>query len=229
MRKFNTHSAFDCTHGISNTRLNIEYIELNTANSVQLQARANGNIVAFNHSFSPRHTNFANGGPGDISFHGFAYANLVEGNVVERIHIGDAGPVGEGNLVHRNCVTSGPLTIDNSPNAIQSLYSNAVYGSDELLQTTVMPPVLPETPLPRSYIQIGTAFFDEDGVNVSALALAPSLINNWFNGQQWDSAEATPLSYYGTSHKPILNGSVTGSWHSDCLIPAVGNAATQVR
>ncbi len=193
--------------------------------SILFNASANGNIVAFNHSFSPRHTNFANGGPGDISFHSFAYANLVEGNVVERIHIGDAGPVGEGNLIHRNCVTSGPLTIDNSPDAIQSFYSNAVYGSDIQLQNTFMPPVLPETPLPRSYIQSGTVLFDEDGVNVNAIARTPSLKNNWYKGQLRPTAETTPLSYYGTRYEPLLSASITGSWQRDCRIPAAGNMA----
>jgi len=193
--------------------------------SILFNSSANGNIVSFNHSFLPRHTNFADGGPGDISFHSFAYANLVEGNVVERIHIGDSSPVGEGNLIHRNCVTSGPLTIDNSPDAIQSLYSNGIYGSNDQLQTTIMPPVLPETPLPRPYIQEGNTIFDEDGVYVSAVAQAPSLINNWYQGRQWDSAAATRLSYYGTDFTPLLNGSFTGTWQTDCSIPAVRNAA----
>jgi len=193
--------------------------------SILFNSSANGNIVAFNHSFSPRHTNFANGGPGDISFHSFTYANLVEGNVVERIHIGDASSVGGGNLIHRNCATSAPLTIDNSPNALQHLYSNAVYGSNEQLQNTIMPPVLPESPNARPYIQPGTTLFDEDGVNVSANAVAPSIINNWFRGQQWHVSAATPLSYYGSSYQPLLSGTITGLWRTDCAIPAVGQAA----
>jgi len=190
--------------------------------SILFNASANGNIVAFNHSFSPRHTNFAEGGPGDISFHSFTYGNLVEGNVVERIHIGDASPVGEGNLIHRNCVTSGPLTVDNVPDAIQSVYTNAIYGSDERLQNTIMPPVLPETPSPRPYVQLGNTVFDEDGVTISTVALAPTLINNWHRGQLWNLAATTPLSYYASAFEPLLTGPISGNWRNDCAIAAVG-------
>lgn len=192
--------------------------------SILFNGGANGNVVAFNHSFSPRHTNFAEGGPGDISFHGFSYANLVEGNVVERIHIGDAGPVGEGNLIHRNCLTSGPLTVDNSPGAVQNLYANAIYGSNALLQSTFMPAVLPETPEPRPYLQSGNTIFDDDGVSVSASARLPSLVNNWYRGEQFDIETDVPETYYNTRFSPLLADGVTDNWQHDCRTPAVLNA-----
>jgi len=189
--------------------------------SLIFNGSANGNVVAFNHSYSPRHTRFAEGGPGDISFHSFAYANLVEGNVVERIHVGDGGHIGDGNLIHRNCVTSGPLTVDNSPDATQSFFTNAIYGSDEQLQNTIMPAVLPQRPSPRPYLPAGSTIFDEDGVEVGPNAAAPALTNNWFQGQLWNRAQATQLSYYGTGFEPLLTGTVSGNWRNDCLIPAV--------
>lgn len=192
--------------------------------SIILNAGVNGNIIAFNHSFTPRHTKFYEGGPGDISFHNFTYANLVEGNVVERIHVGDSGPVGEGSLIHRNCVTSGPITIGNSPGAIQSVYSNAAYGSDIQLQNTIMPPVLPEAPDPRPYLQPGSTLFDEDGVYVSSVALSPSLKNNWYQARLWNTTEATQSSYYGSNFAPLLTNTITGDWQRDCRIPAVVNA-----
>ncbi|MFK7997440.1 MAG: hypothetical protein AB8B87_25165 [Granulosicoccus sp.] len=192
--------------------------------SILLNASANGNVIAFNHSFSPRHTNFFEGGPGDVSFHGFSYANLVEGNVVERIHIGDSGPVGEGNLVHRNCLTSGPMTVGNSPDAVQSLYTNAMYGTDVLLQATIMPPVLPEAPLPRPYLQTGASLFDDDGFAISASALEPSLKNNWYRGRQSSVTFETPDSYYGSLFSPLLKLPATGGWIADCRIPAMVKA-----
>lgn len=186
--------------------------------AIVLNKAANGNVIAHNHSRSPRHTNFAEGGPGDISFHHFAYANLVEGNIVERIHIGDASEVGAGNLIYQNCLTSGPLTIDNSPGARQFLVDNAIYGSDIQLQETIMPPVLPQTPRARPYLQPGNSLFDEDGLSISANAEPPYALNNWYRSSAWNPAQRIATSFYGSRFNLLLSGSVSGNWRRDCRI-----------
>lgn len=189
--------------------------------AILLNQGANGNVVAFNHSQMPRHTNFANGGPGDISFHHYAFANLVEGNVVERIHIGDAGAVGGGNMIHRNCLTSGPLTVDNSPDATQYLIGNVMYGSDDRLRLTIMPPVLPETPNPRPYLGTGSTLFGPGGITLSPVARAPVLSDNWHAGTRGDVTITPRNSYYGSAFPPAPDTVITGNWLSDCAIPAV--------
>jgi len=195
--------------------------------SILLQEGANGNVVAFNYSSSPRHTNFVTGGPGDISFHGFSTANLIEGNVVERIHIGDASVVGEGNAVVRNCLTSGPLTLENSPFR-QTFLGNAMYGSDAQLQSTQMPPVLPQAPDAKPYLNSGETLFDADGVTlVGEVAVTPIGFDNWYNAQRWavgidtDSPTSVRASYYGSGFAAILDSPISGEWQTDCAIPAV--------
>ncbi|MFK7995041.1 MAG: hypothetical protein AB8B87_12935 [Granulosicoccus sp.] len=186
--------------------------------SIILNSAANGNVIAYNYSHSPRHTNFAEGGPGDISFHHFAYGNLVEGNIVERIHIGDAGAVGSGNMIFQNCVTSGPLTIDNSPGATQFIVDNAIYGSDDSLQNTVMPPVLPEKPTQRPYLQEGVGIFDEDGISVSENAAPLFLRNNWYDSVFWQPAKTISSSFYGSQFNPVISNRISGNWQDDCYI-----------
>lgn len=195
--------------------------------AILLQEGANGNVVALNHSAEPRHTNFARGGPGDISFHGAANANLIEANVVERIHIGDAGPVGSGNVVLRNCLTSGPLTLENVP-AVQYLAGNAIFGSDGQLMNTLMPPVLPQLPQARPYLDSNESLFDLDGiVFTSTAAQAPIAIGNWHGGRRWsrgapdDSMAGLPSTLYGNGRSIILNDPISGYWPDDCRIPAV--------
>lgn len=186
--------------------------------SIVLNKAASGNVVAHNYSSSPRHTNFAEGGPGDISFHHFAYGNLVEGNIVERIHIGDASEVGAGNLIYQNCITSGPLTIDNSPGARQFLVENAMYGSDRQLQNTIMPPVLPETPRARPYLQPGNSLFDENGLSISANAAPPYALNNWYQSRGWNPSQRIATSFYGSRFNRLISGSISGNWQRDCRI-----------
>jgi hypothetical protein len=183
-----------------------------------LNKAANGNVIAHNYSRSPRHSNFAEGGPGDISFHHFAYGNLLEGNIVERIHIGDASEVGAGNLIYQNCITSGPLTIDNSPSARQFLVENAIYGSDSRLQKTVMPPVLPQTPRARPYLQAGNSLFDENGLSISANAALPFTLNNWYQSRNWNPSQRLATSIYGSRFDLLISDSLSGNWRQDCRI-----------
>ena len=196
--------------------------------SILLQEGANGNVVARNHSREPRHTNFARGGPGDISFHGAANANLIESNVVERIHLGDAGAVGAGNAVLRNCLTSGPLTVENVP-AVQYLAGNALYGSDARLMDTFMPPVLPELLQSRPYLLPGENLFDEDGIVLTSLqAVTPVARANWHAGRRWSqgtpdaSALTLPRTLFGSNQPVFLDDPISGYWPEDCRIPAVG-------
>lgn len=195
--------------------------------SILLNQAANGNVIAHNYSSSPRHTNFAEGGPGDISFHHFAYGNLVESNIVERIHIGDASRVGGGNLIYQNCITSGPLTIDNSPDARQFLLENAMYGSDSQLSTTIMPPVLPEAQNPRPYLQSGNSLFNKNGVLVSADA-APALTqNNWYQNQYWNPAPRINTSFYNSRFHLLISDNLSGNWQQDCRIATGQNHSLQ--
>ncbi|MFK8080244.1 MAG: hypothetical protein AB8B97_08170 [Granulosicoccus sp.] len=197
--------------------------------AILLNIGASGNVVAFNYSYEPRHPNFLTGGPADISFHHFTYANLVEGNVVERIHVGDSNEVGGGNLVHRNCLTAGPLTVGQSPNAVQTFYTNVMYGSNAELQSKFMPYVEPMPTDGRFYLEPGTQIFDDDGITVEANTLEPTLANNWFAGEQRDITVETPDSYYGSSFSPLVKQAPTGNWMADCTIPAYLNAQGLVR
>jgi hypothetical protein len=186
--------------------------------SILLNKAASGNVIAHNYSSSPRHTNFAEGGPGDISFHHFAYGNLVEGNIVERIHVGDASAVGAGNLIYQNCITSGPLTVENSPGARQFLIDNAIYGSDSRLQRTLMPPVLPQAPRARPYLQPGTTLFDPNGLSISANAAPPYARNNWYRSSGWNPSQRIATSFYGSRFNLLNSGSISGNWQQDCRI-----------
>lgn len=203
--------------------------------SILLQEGANGNVVALNHSAEPRHTNFARGGPGDISFHGSANANLIEANVVERIHIGDAGPVGSGNVVLRNCLTSGPLTLENVP-VMQYLAGNAMYGSDAQLMNTYMPPVLPQKLYTRAYLEANSSLFDNDGIIfTSAIAKAPVALGNWYRNQLWSDGlpQVTdiqiPATLYSSNTHNFLAGPISGYWPDDCRIPALQRLSDYVR
>lgn len=196
----------------------------NLRHSIVLHAGATANVVAFNHSSSPRHTNFVDGGPADISFHGYAVANLVEGNVVERIQITDAGTPGRYNTVLRNCLTSGPLTVANDADH-QWLLGNAMYGTNEALRSKTMPAV--EGSSARAYLQFGDVF-DEDGI----AELTP-IPNTWASGNFYLGAKHSggasltrstptrqiPTSLYGSTLSPILTNP-TGSVAVDCQIPA---------
>ena len=174
--------------------------------SMLLQDGAVGNVVAFNRSGDARHINFPDGGPADISFHSYAVANLVEGNVVERIHLNDAGVPGPYNTILRNCLTSGPVTLD-GPTRDERVIGNAMFGSNDELRSRLMP-AFETLDNPRPYLLYNDVF-DEDGV----LILDPSdnltLHQNWYQGDRFGSdlgvGTSTPDSFYGSSFAPILD------------------------
>ena len=108
--------------------------------AILLHAGAAGNVVRDNVNENPRHPNFVEGGPADISFHGYASGNLVMGNSIERIQINDAGTPGPNNAIVGNTLRVGPLTLDNNVDNL-TLLGNDMQGSVEALRSKTMPPV----------------------------------------------------------------------------------------
>ncbi len=106
--------------------------------SILLQGAAAGNVVRSNDSDEPRHPNFVQGGPADISFHNYASANLVFANTVTRIQINDAGRPGPHNAMLFNTLRTGPLTLDYGANNL-TLVGNKMNGSVEDLRRRIMP------------------------------------------------------------------------------------------
>ncbi len=96
--------------------------------SMLLHVGAAGNVVSGNSSTDAIHPNFQNGGPADMSFHGYASSNLVINNTLLRTHISDAGKPGPNNMIAFNTFTSGPLTIANGANNLTVL-NNTFDGS----------------------------------------------------------------------------------------------------
>ncbi len=106
--------------------------------SILLQGAAAGNVVRSNDSDEPRHPNFVQGGPADISFHNYAAGNLVFANTVTRIQINDAGRPGPHNAMLFNTLRTGPLTLDyGADNLI--LVGNKMNGSVGDLRSKMMP------------------------------------------------------------------------------------------
>lgn len=72
--------------------------------SMMLHIGANGNVLMNNFSTDSYQDDGSNWVPPDVSFHGhYAYSNLVEGNLVSEIGIGDYwGPTGPDNVIFRN-------------------------------------------------------------------------------------------------------------------------------
>jgi|GEM_PF-3844229 len=107
--------------------------------SMILNLGAAANALLYNFSTEPVHPNFERGGPADISFHGnYTSANLVEGNVVQRISITDDCCKSERhNTLLRNCLLSSPLTLNLGSDG-QNLVANAIYGSDAALRRTLI-------------------------------------------------------------------------------------------
>ncbi|MEZ5277998.1 MAG: glycosyl hydrolase family 28-related protein [Opitutaceae bacterium] len=73
---------------------------------------ATGNVFAYNYSFGGEWD--SSGVPPDLSGHGhYAFANLLEGNIVEYVHASDYwGPIGPNNVFLRNRVTLRGIDID---------------------------------------------------------------------------------------------------------------------
>ncbi|MFW2383825.1 MAG: glycosyl hydrolase family 28-related protein [Acidimicrobiales bacterium] len=176
--------------------------------SMLLHGGATANVVAYNTSTEPRHPNFVNGGPADMSFHGYAVANLVEGNIVERMQLTDAGSAGPNNAIVRNCFTSGPPTLKNGPEAAL-LIGNTVLGTNDTLRQRVMPAV--EWSGPRPYTK--SSLFDDDGVLVQGDAPGLVLDGNWFGGSVSGSA-TPPRSAFSTAER--VPETPSGSYRSDC-------------
>ncbi|MEM9654792.1 MAG: hypothetical protein AAGA65_22060 [Actinomycetota bacterium] len=135
--------------------------------SILLHAGAAGNVVRNNRSETPRHPNFVEGGPADISFHGYASGNLVIGNSIERIQLTDAGRPGPNNAVVGNTLRVGPLTLDNGVDKL-TLLGNQMLGSVDALRATNMPSVAADStagnPSPvRSYWSYGYDPFGRSG------------------------------------------------------------------
>lgn len=135
--------------------------------SILLHAGASGNVVRNNQSYEPRHPNFVEGGPADISFHGYASGNLIMGNSVERIQLNDAGQPGPNNAVVGNTLRVGPLTLDNGISNL-TLLGNDMQGSVAELRNRHMPSVAAVStagnPSPvRSYWSYGYDPFGRSG------------------------------------------------------------------
>ena len=172
------------------------------------------NVAAFNYARNPVHPNHTEGGPADLSFHGFSVANLVEGNVMERIHLSDAGATGQHNTVLRNCLYAGPLTVQRALRG--NFVGNAMFGSSSRLRSRQMPAAV--GPIRNSnavvvtpahpYLEDATEIFDSRGLRI--LTDLPANVgnlfsNNWYNGSRSDTGASIPTSYYNSSYAPILS------------------------
>lgn len=177
--------------------------------SMLLHDGATRNVVAYNHSSDPRHPNFVDGGPADMSFHGVATANLVEGNIVSRVQLTDAGVAGAHNTILRNCVTSGPPTIRNEPTDAW-LIGNSILGSNAAVKATIMPAV--DWSAERPYTT--SDLFDADGILVQGAAPGLLISGNWFAGQVSGDAGSIPKSAIRTAAEvPTVP---TGAASTDC-------------
>jgi hypothetical protein len=108
--------------------------------SMLLQAGANGNVFAYNHSADPYWQNVVVNSSGDIALHGnYPYCNLFEGNVVSHIWSDNShGANGKFNTVFRNrmysygfSITSGDSmnVVDNEMIAYTPFYGNYNLGT----------------------------------------------------------------------------------------------------
>ncbi|MEM7339451.1 MAG: hypothetical protein AAF467_12440 [Actinomycetota bacterium] len=197
---------------------------------------AAGNAFVFNHAWDGHHTNFPYGGPPDIILHGPAHANLFEGNVIERIYIGD-NPTGANNVFLRNCLTTGPLSYQYG-RGTQLIVANAMYGSDEVLQTLRMEDRWPDhepfgngrSSLP--FVNPGDGVFNGRGVvrigsSTAASALpAPVELNNVWRGQpDGPQGDASRFTTRFSGRQSILATGARADWTSECAVAAVTRAA----
>lgn len=190
---------------------------------------AGGNAFVFNHSWEPRHINFPHGGPPDILVHGPAYANLFEGNVVERIYVGD-NPAGPHNVFLRNCLTAGPLSYQYG-SGTQIMFGNSMYGTDQALAERSMAGNWPEGESSLPYLHSGpTVFADRAVVRVGSSEQAGALPDPLEGDNQWRGAADGPR--LGTSlpstafsdRQSILEDATGTDWINDCPIDAVVGA-----
>jgi len=191
--------------------------------SILLNNGATGNVVALNHSRDPRHPNFPTGGPDDISFHEFSVANLVEGNVIEKIEMNDAAIAGPHNTLIRNCLTSGPLTLDNGANNAY-IGGNAMFGTLERLQE---PDRMPEftdaggTYPAQPYYTGDDDIFEDFGIWVKNEGAGNTKVANWHVPTDGvpGGLDTVPNTLWGAS-RTVLESPI-GDLYADCGIPAL--------
>ena len=146
--------------------------------SMLLSTGANGNVFANNYSRNPT-WQWVTELPADVSIHGhYSFNNLFEGNVVQKIYIGDYwGPIGPHNLYFRNCLeTAGVKYADSS-------HGQNIVGNDFWDLPTSEPNTIRQADMSviRDIVEHG----------------------NWLEGQtQWDPSfamvDAEHPSYYRT-------------------------------
>ena len=197
---------------------------LRLRHSMLLHDGATANVMAFNHSRDPLHPNFGNGGPNDISFHGYSVANLVENNVVQRIVISDAGAAGPYNHIFRNCVTTSQLSLANRANR-SNVFGNAMFGTLADLRRPDRMPTFRDRfggAEAQPYDTFGSdGLFSGDGVDDTVGDPTNRVFANWHvpNGSAPPNFAALPSSYFGANN-PVL-AQRTGNVNTDCSIPAL--------
>jgi len=151
--------------------------------SMMVHVGANGNFFGYNYSIEPQSE--ADWIPGDISLHGhYPYYNLFEGNIVNRIGIGDYwGPAGPNNTIFRN-----------------SVLLKDIYAEDSSQHQNII----------GNFIEPGTFYYDQDDRWPHNIDLSTYIMHgNWYDGlMHWDPAisdHTIPDSYYYTS-KPSFYG-----------------------
>ena len=230
-------------YGVDMAACTSDLVEDNEAyrlrHSYVLQGGSTGCVLAFNHSFKPIHSSFQPGGPSDMSYHGPSRACLVECNVIERIHVGDASVLGGDHYIVRNVVYVSVLTLQNVDEPVH-VWCNRMTSSDFELQNTQMPPIDAEVSNQASYAAIparwyvsngpgqpqGTSNYyaqSEFGVWESpgspAEGLPHDTAGNWAEGLLESGSQLCPTSCYGSSF--TCPSSTTGNWLIDGNIPAV--------
>lgn len=201
--------------------------------AIILNEGTGGNAVVYNHAWDAFHPNFPAGGPPDLLLHGPAYGNLFEGNVVERILIGDR-ETGGGNVFLSNCLTTSALGYQHGFGT-QVILGNAMYGSDAELLDLRMEDRWPDhEPFPGGasslpFLNPGTTIFNGSGVvritpvNGANPIPDPVVLNNWFEGELNgpQTADRLPVTVF-TGAQDILDAPQAEDWATDCAI----NAAT---
>ena len=112
--------------------------------SVLFHAGCAGNVLRDSYTGDPIHPNFPNGGPTEVSFHGYCSANLVIGCDSGRIMLIDASQPGPNNCLAWNKSRTGPLTLDGtSTNQLTDtvLINNEVQGDINSLRDLYVPPL----------------------------------------------------------------------------------------
>ena len=158
--------------------------------SILLQAGANGNVVAYNHSILPNWTGtfLPSNSAGDLVLHGnYSYMNLLEGNVMQNIVIDNShGINGPYNTFFRNRAESYGVVMNNSP----ASNSQNFIGNQIVSTKTFM----------GNYIIQGTDQFQYGnmvkGIVLPAATTEPdanSLFNYSFSAFYYDKSQVPPI------------------------------------